>query len=125
MMGDARSHGLWERTAPPAPETRPLDTVIDVDVAVVGAGYTGLSAARAYDLNQLNLPSAYLQSFNTARSNLIKCGNAAGTSSCGQPVGILQSILGSVLTSSTGTTPLLNGSAAWRKPSTLAITPRW
>ena len=45
MMGDARSHGLWERTAPPAPETRPLDTVIDVDVAVVGAGYTGLSAA--------------------------------------------------------------------------------
>jgi glycine/D-amino acid oxidase-like deaminating enzyme len=45
MMGDPRSHGLWERTAPPAPETRPLEAAIDVDVAVVGAGYTGLSAA--------------------------------------------------------------------------------
>ncbi len=72
----------------------------------------GVHLPRAYDLNQLNLPGAYLQSFNTARSNLVNCGNAAGTSSCGQPVGILSSILGSVLTSSTGTTPLLNGSAA-------------
>lgn len=45
MRGDTRSHGLWERTAPPAPETRPLDAAVDVDVAVVGAGYTGLSAA--------------------------------------------------------------------------------
>jgi len=63
-------------------------------------------------MNQLNLPSDYLQSFNTARSNLINCANAAGTATCGQAVGVLQQILGSVLTTSTATTPLLNGSAA-------------
>ena len=67
---------------------------------------------RAYDMNQLNLPSGYVQSFNTARSNLINCANAAGTATCGQAVGVLQQILGSVLTTSTATTPLLNSSAA-------------
>ncbi|ORE98704.1 FAD dependent oxidoreductase [Aurantimonas sp. 22II-16-19i] len=36
---------MWETTAPAAPETRPLDGELRVDVAVVGAGYTGLSAA--------------------------------------------------------------------------------
>lgn len=45
MLNDPTTHGLWERTAPPAPETRPLDGVIEVDVVIVGAGYTGLSAA--------------------------------------------------------------------------------
>lgn len=45
MLQDPRSHGLWETTAPAAPETRPLDGELRVDVAVVGAGYTGLSAA--------------------------------------------------------------------------------
>ena len=45
MLDDPRSHGLWEMTAPPAPETRPLNGDASVDVAVVGAGYTGLSAA--------------------------------------------------------------------------------
>ncbi|WP_457301996.1 NAD(P)/FAD-dependent oxidoreductase [Phyllobacterium sp. P5_D12] len=45
MLNDEHSHGLWERTAPPAPKTERLDGDISVDVAVVGAGFTGLSAA--------------------------------------------------------------------------------
>jgi glycine/D-amino acid oxidase-like deaminating enzyme len=36
---------LWAATAEPAIETLPLDDSITVDVAIVGAGYTGLSAA--------------------------------------------------------------------------------
>lgn len=36
---------LWDRTAPPPPPTGPLDGELRVDVAIVGAGYTGLSAA--------------------------------------------------------------------------------
>ncbi|MEX6504872.1 NAD(P)/FAD-dependent oxidoreductase [Jiella sp. M17.18] len=45
MQNDPRSHGLWERTAPPAPATGRLDGARTADVAVVGAGFTGLSAA--------------------------------------------------------------------------------
>lgn len=45
MKNDPRSHGLWERSAPPAPATTPLAADRDVDVAVIGAGFTGLSAA--------------------------------------------------------------------------------
>lgn len=45
MRDDPRSHGLWERSAPPAPPTPPLEGRIAVDVAIVGAGFTGLSAA--------------------------------------------------------------------------------
>lgn len=45
MNSDPRSHGLWEASAPPAPETRPLEGDITVDVAIIGGGYTGLSAA--------------------------------------------------------------------------------
>jgi len=45
MLDDPRSHGLWEKTAPPAPETHVLSRETTVDVAVIGAGYTGLSAA--------------------------------------------------------------------------------
>ncbi|SFJ84810.1 NAD(P)/FAD-dependent oxidoreductase [Bradyrhizobium sp. cf659] len=45
MLDNARSHGLWELTAPPAPETSGLNGSIRVDAAVVGGGYTGLSAA--------------------------------------------------------------------------------
>ncbi len=37
--------GLWGRTAPPAPDTAPLDREGEASVAVIGAGYTGLSAA--------------------------------------------------------------------------------
>lgn len=45
MLNDPKSHGLWERTSPPAPPTNTLETSLDVDVAIVGGGYTGLSAA--------------------------------------------------------------------------------
>src|SRR5574337_550102 len=45
MQNDPLSHGLWEATAPPAPPTGPLSGEIKADVAVVGCGYTGLSAA--------------------------------------------------------------------------------
>jgi glycine/D-amino acid oxidase-like deaminating enzyme len=36
---------LWEATAPPAPETSALSGPTDTEVAIVGAGYTGLSTA--------------------------------------------------------------------------------
>lgn len=36
---------LWERTAPPGPLCPPLEGERAVDVAIVGAGYTGLSTA--------------------------------------------------------------------------------
>ncbi|SON58232.1 Gamma-glutamylputrescine oxidoreductase [Hartmannibacter diazotrophicus] len=39
------SHGLWAVTAPPAPDLSTLQEGLTVDVAVVGAGFTGLSAA--------------------------------------------------------------------------------
>jgi glycine/D-amino acid oxidase-like deaminating enzyme len=45
MQGDTRSHGLWERSAPPPPPTTTLVDSVEADVAVIGAGYTGLSAA--------------------------------------------------------------------------------
>jgi len=45
MQNDPLSHGLWETTAPPAPPTSPLSVRIRADVAVIGCGYTGLSAA--------------------------------------------------------------------------------
>lgn len=41
----AFSHGLWEKTASAAPATHPLAQDIAVDVAVIGAGFTGLSTA--------------------------------------------------------------------------------
>lgn len=45
MHNDPRSHGLWEKTAPAAPATLPLEGERSVEVAVIGAGYTGLSTA--------------------------------------------------------------------------------
>lgn len=45
MNQDPLSHGLWEASAPPAPEAPPLQGHATVDVAIVGAGFTGLSAA--------------------------------------------------------------------------------
>ena len=41
----ARTISLWDLTAPPPPETPPLEGVHQCDVAIVGAGFTGLSAA--------------------------------------------------------------------------------
>ncbi|MBB3936737.1 NAD(P)/FAD-dependent oxidoreductase [Aureimonas phyllosphaerae] len=45
MKNDPRSHGLWEASAPPAPPTAALSGELDVDVAVIGGGFTGCSAA--------------------------------------------------------------------------------
>ena len=45
MLDDPRSHGLYEISAPPAPATAALKGSASADVAIVGAGYTGLSAA--------------------------------------------------------------------------------
>ena len=39
------SHGLWQRTAPGMAELRGLSEDLTADVAVIGAGYTGLSTA--------------------------------------------------------------------------------
>ncbi len=41
----AESHGLWSQSAPSNPATVALATNRRVDVAVIGAGFTGLSAA--------------------------------------------------------------------------------
>jgi glycine/D-amino acid oxidase-like deaminating enzyme len=39
------SHGLWVATAPPPPETSALDRAIEISVAIIGGGFTGISAA--------------------------------------------------------------------------------
>lgn len=39
------THGLWEQSASSPPSTQPLTRDLRVDVAIVGAGYTGLSTA--------------------------------------------------------------------------------
>jgi glycine/D-amino acid oxidase-like deaminating enzyme len=39
------THGLWAKTAPAAPQTKALSEVIAVDTVIIGAGFTGLSAA--------------------------------------------------------------------------------
>ena len=36
---------LWAASAAPAPDTEPLEEVVQADVTVIGAGYTGLSTA--------------------------------------------------------------------------------
>lgn len=43
-MGDEK-FGLWGETAEPAPATLPLPGDCEIDVVIVGAGYTGLSTA--------------------------------------------------------------------------------
>ena len=45
MLDDPRSHGLWEKTASPAPKTKPLTGDRTADVVIIGGGYTGLSSA--------------------------------------------------------------------------------
>ncbi len=45
MENGARSHGLWTKTAPAPPRLVPFEGDLDVEVAIVGGGYTGLSAA--------------------------------------------------------------------------------
>lgn len=45
MKSENFSHGLWADTAPPAPAINPMEGEQTADVAVIGGGYTGLSAA--------------------------------------------------------------------------------
>ena len=45
-MNDTRNtHGLWAASAPPAPPQPTLENDVQVDVVIVGAGFTGLSCA--------------------------------------------------------------------------------
>ena len=45
MNNDKRSHGLWEASAPASPPAERLCDDIAADVVVIGAGFTGCSAA--------------------------------------------------------------------------------
>jgi glycine/D-amino acid oxidase-like deaminating enzyme len=45
MHENTFSHGLWAKTAPPAPKLNSVEGEQKADVAVIGGGYTGLSAA--------------------------------------------------------------------------------
>ncbi|MEJ2174508.1 MAG: FAD-binding oxidoreductase [bacterium] len=45
MPDDIFQRSLWYATAAPAPETAPLAGAVKADVAVIGAGYSGLSCA--------------------------------------------------------------------------------
>jgi glycine/D-amino acid oxidase-like deaminating enzyme len=45
MPHDPLTHGVWETTAPSPPRTPVLTGRVKADVAIVGCGYTGLSAA--------------------------------------------------------------------------------
>lgn len=45
MLKDSGHDNLWAHTAPAAPETGALAGARQADVAIIGAGYTGLSAA--------------------------------------------------------------------------------
>jgi glycine/D-amino acid oxidase-like deaminating enzyme len=51
MLGDRRSHGLWEATALPAPPSGTLQDNRRTDFLVVGAGFAGCSAARQLAAN--------------------------------------------------------------------------
>ncbi|WP_127145447.1 NAD(P)/FAD-dependent oxidoreductase [Pelagibacterium montanilacus] len=45
MLKDTHHSNLWQASAPPPPHTEPLSGNAVADVAIIGAGYTGLSAA--------------------------------------------------------------------------------
>ncbi len=60
--GSQRARGLWEDTAPAPPAAPVLRETVSVDVVVVGAGYTGLSAALHLALNGASV--AVLESFD-------------------------------------------------------------
>jgi glycine/D-amino acid oxidase-like deaminating enzyme len=62
MNGDRLSHGLWEASAPPAAKTHPLTERITVDVAIIGGGYTGSSAA--LHLAEAGASAAVLEAFD-------------------------------------------------------------
>jgi glycine/D-amino acid oxidase-like deaminating enzyme len=62
VSGDRLSHGLWEASAPPGPQTYPLTEQIAVDVAIIGGGYTGSSAA--LHLAESGASAAVLEAFD-------------------------------------------------------------
>ena len=80
MLNDPLSHGLWEKTAPPAPPTQPLIGDVTADVIVVGCGYTGLAAA-------LNSPRPAPKSLRWSRSRSAMgppgATSASSTPACG------------------------------------------
>jgi len=45
LLIDARTHGLWQRTAPAAAPVHALAADVTADAVIIGAGYTGLSTA--------------------------------------------------------------------------------
>jgi len=100
------------------PTVHEWDLTIQRDLGkntVLQVGYLGKQGDhlfRAYNANQVKIPATYLTSFNIARSNLAACGSAVPTAACGQPVGLLQTIIGSSgLAQSAVTNALRVGSA--------------
>ncbi len=105
-------------TAPPAGAIDPNlgnSTVHEWDLAVqrdlgkniiLQVGYIGKRGThlqRAYDLNQVKINhDGYIESFIRARDNLTLCGNPNGTSTCGQPVGILAQLFGGTIPTTGG-----------------------
>ncbi len=100
------------------PTVHEWDLTIQRDLGhntILQVGYLGKQGThlyRAYNANQVKMPATYLASFNIARTNLINCGSATAAAPCGQPVGLLQTILGTAgLANSTVTNALRVGSA--------------
>ncbi|TIX93505.1 FAD-binding oxidoreductase [Rhizobium sp. P44RR-XXIV] len=62
MSSNATTHGLWEKTAPPAPVTSELNDLVQSDVVIVGGGFTGLSTS--LHLAQLGISAVVLESFD-------------------------------------------------------------
>ncbi|MCY1665468.1 NAD(P)/FAD-dependent oxidoreductase [Rhizobium sp. SL86] len=75
MFNDPRSHGLWEKTAPPAPSSEPLSGDASCEIVIIGGGYTGLSAA-------LHLAEA-------GRSVILLEAKAIGFGGAGRNVGLI------------------------------------
>jgi len=60
MQNDSRTHGLWETTAPPGPPPVALQGPTESEVAIIGAGYTGLSTA--LHLSELGVAASVVES---------------------------------------------------------------
>ena len=86
-----------------------FDTVVQVGYI----GKRGTHLFRAYNANQVDIHhDDYIGSFIRARDNFLNCGSATAPSPCGQPVGILQSILGAAGLAQSSVTDRLRRNAA-------------